>query len=268
LVKTLGSPTELGYYAMALGIVNTLLIAPSAVTMAMFPTLARRFSEGEATRHRLSDSMLRTSLLLAVPLSGGALLFSDHVLVSWVGVQYAPASTVIRVLAAAMTASALSFVLRVVLFAADRPGRDSLISLAGSVGMLAVGIPLWQGWKGIGLAAGYLAMEWVLIIARTFAARPVIGRPAYGRALLRILLATALPAGLVTVLVDWPFAAQVGVYVIGVMGLSWALKAWPLELRSFAEAAVNGSRLLPGHVSSGFRALVVSRGDVPDRRGP
>lgn len=79
LMKVFSSPEALGFYSMAFGVVSIFLVIPNSFTMALFPTVAVKLTEGESARRELVEWVTRLNLVCALPIVGGLLLFPDAI---------------------------------------------------------------------------------------------------------------------------------------------------------------------------------------------
>jgi len=229
LVKAFRSPEELGYFSIAFGIVNVLLVVPMSLTMALFPTLAAGLVEGPTTRRRLADLVARLTLVTALPLAVALLLFGDAVLALWMGARYLPASQTLSLLAIALPLSALSFMFRLFLFAANRFKLETILDVAALAVLAVCGVPLAQA-RGITAVAWLLvALEAVLVLAKLLATRDWLGRPPIARTTLHCLLAVAIPTAIVVLLERWNWYERGVLLALGisVSFIALGVVPWP-----------------------------------------
>jgi O-antigen/teichoic acid export membrane protein len=242
LMRTLATPEQLGYYAMGYGIVTLLLVVPTSLTMALFPTFAQRFNDGEEARLTIYELVARLNLLIVLPLCVGLLSFPAQILAVWIGVLNETAALNLRILGVAVTASTLNFMYRLFFFALDRPAREAVINLVGIVLIVALGVPLHAAYGGPGIAAAYVAVEVSLAVARALALRPWLGLPGFGPALLRTGVAALLPAALLQAH-GMPIVLRVGAYLILVLLLTVLLRLVPEEFVQLAKGVLRGQKL-------------------------
>jgi len=229
LVKAFRSPEELGFFSIAFGIVNVLLVLPISLTTALFPTLATGLVEGPTTRRRLADLVARLTLVTALPLAVALFLFADAILALWMGVRYLQASDTLRVLAIVLPLSAMSFMFRLFLFAANRFKLETLLDVGALALLAGCGIPLVQS-RGITAVAWLLvALEAVMVLVKLIATREWLGRPPIVRSALHCLLAVAVPTVVVVLAERWRWYERGILLAAGIVVSFFALRVvpWP-----------------------------------------
>jgi len=230
VAKLVTAPEQLGYYAMAFGIVSVLLVIPTSVTMALFPTLAARLAEGEEARRALMSGVLRLNLCCALPLAAVLVLFPDGVLAAWMGAQYLAASRALRIMAPLVVLSSMSFMYRLFLFASNRCRLETLLDVAAIVAVVGVGAPVCRSHGIAGLGLVFLLTEAAVVAAKAVATRRWLGLPSLRGVLGPALVAVLIPSVLVSLGHGPGVSVRLPVLVAGIAVLLVVLRVVPLEL--------------------------------------
>jgi O-antigen/teichoic acid export membrane protein len=186
------SVQELGYYSIALGVISILIVVPTSLLIALFPTLSRMLAQGRMVELYYQVAWL--NLVTLLPLAVGLALFADQVIFGWVGPIYTPAIIILRVLSVSMIASALSFMYRLFLFAMNKPWLETFVDALGILLILGLGIPIAHVYGGLGVALLFMVVEILLTVIKIIMTRHWLGWPPYFQLMLRALLATVIPA--------------------------------------------------------------------------
>lgn len=242
LMRTLATPEELGYFAMGFGIVSILLVVPTSLTMALFPTFAQRFNEGADARKRLYELVARLNLLMILPIFVLLLIFPRQILAVWIGVLNETAVLNLRILAFSLTASTFNFMYRLFFFALDQPAYEAAIDMVGILLTVAVGVPLNAEYGGAGVAIAYVSVEMTLAIAKALLLHRWLGPPRFGTSLLRAAFAAMLPA-VVLFTHSVPILLRAGAYGLGLLVLMFLLKLVPEEFVDLARAMMPGKKM-------------------------
>jgi len=233
LVGACGTPIELGYYAMAFGITNVLLVIPTSFVMALFPVMARTTSAESGTRRTLFEWVARLSLASSLPIAVGLALFASPVLVLWMGVQYTPATLHLRLLAAYVAFGAATFMYRLFFFVAEMYRTEIVISSISILTVAVVGVPVYRHYRGAGMAAVVIGVEALAMLVKWASLRKWLGDPPCLSLLARSSLAVLLPSALVFVLADHSrLAVRSAVYAGGCAMLMVLFRILPSRLPS------------------------------------
>lgn len=238
LVKVSASPVELGYYAMAFGIVNVVLVVPTSLTMALFPTLAVSLGESAERRRNLHRWAAAINLFVALPITAFLLLFSKEVLVLWMGLPYLPAAVILRVLAPVVTLTALTFMYRLFLFADHRYRSETFVNLAAIAVVAAAGMPLCRAHGPVAVAVLLVAVEASILATKLLVTRRWLGRPSLLSAALPSLVAVALPALAVVATTGLRFRYQAAIFLTGSALLTALVQRLPGSLYRTKQALV------------------------------
>jgi O-antigen/teichoic acid export membrane protein len=230
LAKLALAPEDLGYYAMAFGIVSVLVVIPTSITMALFPMLAVRLSEGEAGRRQLTTLVLRLNLCTALPLAAVLIVFPREVLAVWMGPQYLASASVLRVMAVAVALSAVSFMYRLFLFAADRYRFEALLDIGAILVVLGAGPPLCRHYGTVGAGLTLVATETLVVLCKVAATRRWLGHPPLLGTLAPVFAAAAIPSLMVSLLDGVSASARLLLLVGGIVGLLVPLCVLPSGL--------------------------------------
>jgi len=230
LMKAFSTPEELGYYAMAFGIVSVLLVIPTSLTMALFPTLAARLDQGEETRRELLDWNFRLNLTFALPLAALLFLFPDALLGAWMGVKYAPASLTLRILSVVLVLSTLSFMYRLFFFASNRYRWETALNLIGVSIMIVLGVPICRAYGGVGVAALLVTTECLIVFGKVLGTRRWLGSPPILGVFVPGVLAVAIPGCAAWLADGLRWSLRAGILAVGAGVLLVVFKVVPIEL--------------------------------------
>jgi O-antigen/teichoic acid export membrane protein len=98
MLAQMHGPAELGQYAVALGIVETLIFLPMAILAAMSPLLAKLRAADPAQFRRELLNLYRWAVLLFVPVGIVLAIFSAPIVNLLYGASYAPAAPLLSLL--------------------------------------------------------------------------------------------------------------------------------------------------------------------------
>jgi O-antigen/teichoic acid export membrane protein len=242
LMRTLAAPEELGYFAMGFGIVSLVLVIPTSLTMALFPTFAQRFNESKQARSQLYERVARFNLLIALPICIGLLVFPLQILVIWIGVLNETAALNLRILAVSLPVTALNFMYRLFLFALDEPIYEAGLNVAGITVTIVLGYIMYQSYGGPGVALTYVIVEIGIVLAKALLVRQWLGSPRFGLVLLRALAAYTLPTFLL-VERNLPLLVRVCAYSMVVLLLIFVLKLIPEEIVRLVKGVLSRKKL-------------------------
>lgn len=82
---------EIGYYAAIQKIIFTLYVLPTLIASAAFPAMARLTDDRQAFQ-AFFEKMLKSSLMIALPLTVGGVLTAPRVIALFYGAEYLPAT--------------------------------------------------------------------------------------------------------------------------------------------------------------------------------
>lgn len=123
---TLASVT---YYSAPLEAINRLSIFPASIATALFPDFSR---QSTSSRQSLAPIMARATkylLLLLVPLTALGIIFTEDLLVLWLGPDFAQAVTSSRLLLACFLFSAIGYVPLMVVYGQGRPRWKAILDV-------------------------------------------------------------------------------------------------------------------------------------------
>lgn len=230
MIKTFSSAQELGFYSIAFGIINVLLVIPTSFMIALFPTLAAGFNEGEQERNKLLDWTTRMNLVFALPIATVLFLFPDGILMVWVGAKYLTASLILRILATALAFSSLSFMYRIFIFASNRYKIETLLNICAIIATISLGVPLCKKYGGIGIAGLFVAIEGLIVISKILSTRRWLGSSPLLRIIFPGLLAVIIPAIIVELAGNMRLSMRAFTFVSGAMILMLVFRVFPHNL--------------------------------------
>ncbi len=214
VAQTVTTSEELGYFAVALGVIQICLIVPMSLTNALFPALAAT-QNGEKLRE-LYRMMLRLTLIMTLPLGVITFTFAEPLLATWAGGRYVQAALILRILAIGMIASSFNYLYRIFLFAQNHPGIESLIDLFGLAAFVVIGGGFGSVYGSLGLAAVFTSLEIVLLVVKFIATWRWLGLPPDLAANGRAVAAVILPAVVVTL----PFSTSIRLLLYSVFSIA------------------------------------------------
>lgn len=177
VAQSVTTPTELGLYAVALGLVNILLVVPMGLTNALFPALAALVGADET--RRLVRMMVYLTLAIVLPLGFIAYFFADRLIGAWFGPQYSGAVVAVRILSIGMIATAFNYLGRILLFAKNRPWIETAIDMCGAAAVIGGAWAAGSRYGSSGIAAAYAIVEiGVLVVKALLLLRVIGGLPA------------------------------------------------------------------------------------------
>jgi O-antigen/teichoic acid export membrane protein len=239
IVLSLLRPDEdVGIYGLAYRFVEAALPLGIFVVAAAFPVLARRHGVDEERRRNQVQRTSDLLLVLALPITVGAVVLAPDLVRVFGGAEYADATTPLRLLALSLPFTFTAMLLSYVLIAEDLQRTLVPIVLIGLTANLALNIALVPTWSYTASAAITLATEaggmaLMLVVARRRLGRTAAFRPATG-----ILLAAAAMFG-----VAWLLAGVNALLAVVVSGALYAALVLALrvvtadELRALARRA-------------------------------
>jgi O-antigen/teichoic acid export membrane protein len=198
---------EVGYFAAAVTLVAPLFFLPRALSLALFPAMARAHGAGDADAvRRHADVFTRALLALLAPLFALGILLAPEVVVLFGGAPFADGAPVLRLLlvatfvgsiqVAAVNALSSGNGLRITVYAAVGGAVLGLMALvplgrwlgAAGVGiayLVAVGIttavPLGVVWRRYRLTWAGPTVRSLAVVAAALAAAPVVADAGGGR---------------------------------------------------------------------------------------
>jgi O-antigen/teichoic acid export membrane protein len=231
LIGALVSVQAVAIYAVPWEAITKLWIVPGALTMVLFPTLARAAASDPAQLVALHNAAVRLLVVGIAPVCAAACLLAPWLLALAGGQMYRSASAdVLRVLAVGVCANAIAMIPFTLLQAAGRARTTALLHLIEIVPFL---LGLWAGvhWYGVVGAAAVWSVRAVLDAllmlaqAQRVAALPASTIAAFVASLVLVMLAAALSAWVTLTL---PAAlALTGACAAAALGTIWLRRAGP-----------------------------------------
>jgi O-antigen/teichoic acid export membrane protein len=243
LLAVLRSPEEVGFYGAAYKFIELSEIVVAAVTMSMFPPLARFVATGDERARGLVQNAFDVLLAASAAVALFMLAFAEEIIVVTAGEEFAEGAVALQLLAPYALLAYANGMLWRVLIAVQRD--RALLAVAVSVLVLNVGlnlvlIPVY-GFKAaavISVASEFFVTVIIATVARGHGLLPNLGfAPA-------VLLAVAAAA---TVILLLP-APTVIVAIVAAAVYSAVVVAMPGTVRSFVrgELMPATSRLVRG----------------------
>lgn len=195
VAQSVTTPTQLGLYAVAIGLVNILLIVPMALTNALFPALAALVRADET--RLLFRTMVRLTLATVIPLAVVSYAFGERLLASWFGAQYLPAAPALHILSIGMIATGFNYLGRILLLTQNRPWLEMWIDLGAAAVVIAGAWPAGARYGSLGIATVYTVVEVVVLVVKScFLFRAIGGVPQWRQLRSGLVAATLALAAL------------------------------------------------------------------------
>ena len=98
LLKYLKGDELMGYYGAALKLITIMSLIPSAFTQVMYPIFSELFAAGNAKLRSMLEISVRYLLIVSVPLSIGAILIADKLIVTVYSESFRPSIVTFQIL--------------------------------------------------------------------------------------------------------------------------------------------------------------------------
>lgn len=153
LVIGLAGAYEAGLYTAAYKIIDVAQIVPALIVVPMLPILIDALSQGDAAIRRLSQSVIRVTLLVAIGAGLCIAIFSPVVIDLVYGHAYVEAVRVLEVLGMAFVGITMGYVGSTICFATNRVKRQ--IPYVAGIGLLSLCFQPWAiaNWGALGSAS-------------------------------------------------------------------------------------------------------------------
>jgi len=236
IIQAAAPAQELGYYSVAFAAVSVLLIVPQSLLIALFPNWTSASSREE--RAKLYKLVAWLNIVILLPLAVAMILFAEEFMTILFGVRYKPAVIILRILAAASIVSAISVMYRLILFAMNKPWRETLIDGWGILLTLAIGFLVAQRNGGPGLAVVYFIVELTVVFIKVAATWKLLGPPTYLRLLFLCGISVLIPALVVSSFVEG-LLLRLTIYSLGTVSLLLIFRVIPPEQVNSAARLIN-----------------------------
>ncbi len=181
ILSSLVPAPEVGLYMVAKKLVRASFLLTFSVVTALFPDISQAFQRSDRRFEGLFKVLWRRTFWASSGLAGLVFLLAEWVVFLTYGPQYAPAATLMQILAWILVPLSLSFLLSRFLIIGDQQNKD-LTALAIAVMVLAIsGITGALGWGAYGMAvANLLSISLLAVIhfglAQKFLFKPYAAR--------------------------------------------------------------------------------------------
>ncbi len=144
IIKALRSPSEVGFYSIAIGLpAITLRLLPAAIGNSVTPMVAQRYGAGDFDAiRRIYLGVLRIITLIVLPLALGGCLLSAEIIRTLYGAAYLPATDPMRIAFLGSAPIAVLGVLSAVLYGLGAPGTSLKVGIALTPVSIALNILL------------------------------------------------------------------------------------------------------------------------------
>ena len=166
LLALLGSSKDVGLYGAAFKYVELSFIPISAISISIFPVLARSFAEDEGSRvPQLLQWSIDIMLLASVPVCAFAIAYSGGLIELVGGADFAPAAPALQVLGFLIVAVFVSSAFERALIAGNRErllGALNGVILAVNIVLNVIFIPVY-GYMAVAVVSLATTVVWILL---------------------------------------------------------------------------------------------------------
>jgi O-antigen/teichoic acid export membrane protein len=157
VVGRFAAADEVAYVVAAVTLVGPLYFLPRALSMALFPTMARAHGAGDVdAMRRHVDVFTRALLVLLAPLFAAGILLAPEVLTLFGGSPYAAGAGLLQVLLLATYVVVIQVAAVNYLSGGDGVRIPVYSSVAGALVGLALVVPFGSQWGAAGVGVAYL----------------------------------------------------------------------------------------------------------------
>jgi len=235
LLSMMATSAEVGQYGAATQLIATMGFLPSAVSAAVFPTLARNFLDDRERMVAVAERSLRILIMLSLPMAAGLALTARSLVSALYGNGYGPTAVVLEILAVTLVPVYIATLLGTVMVTNDRQNAWTWMTAGLAVANIGLNLILIPSFHRVGQHGGYAAATAVLITdLATAVGVLVLASPAIRGAVarcgpdgLRSLLATLGMAALVWPVRDQMFLIPVAVGAAAYVCLGGVLRVVP-----------------------------------------
>lgn len=160
LAEAFATPTEVGYFTAAVTLVTPMYFLPRALSVALFPTMARAHGAGDvAAVRRHADLSTRALFVVLAPVFAAGILLAPEVLLLYGGSTLVAGSGVLQFMLAATFLAVCAVAAVNTLSSGDgwQVRTPVLSAVAGALTGLAVVALLGRPLGALGVGIGYLA---------------------------------------------------------------------------------------------------------------
>jgi O-antigen/teichoic acid export membrane protein len=252
LLSLLAPADQLGWYGAPTKLTATLMFVPTIIWAVWLPRLSSAHRDSPDELRQTARTPLELSLVLAIPVSVGALLVAAPIIATLYGKAFGPSSTVFAVLALTVLPVYLNTGFGYILIASKRQVAWTLVMGGAAIANVALNLVLIPGFQN-SIHSGALGAAWALVITECLI---VVA----GLAMTRRLLSTEMLSRL------WKTVAATGLMAIAVVasGHTTLIVQVALGITVFAAVAV-GLRLLKGAEVTSLRIAAVQALPAPFR---
>jgi len=189
-----------GYYSVALMIINPLNIISDAVANASLPVLSQTWLQDKNQFHSTAKQSFRYLISLALPMSIGLLLLAEASVHLIFGAEYLPGVSVLMILALSLIPDYINTLLSTTLIAQDQEKTTLNATIFGAIIAVIACAVLIPKWGADGAALAWLLAEITVFIYQFIALKAVFWQAYYAKISLQVLLATLFMAVIVVLM--------------------------------------------------------------------
>lgn len=218
LLQPIRGSESVGFYSTAYKFIDGLNFIPSFFTIALFPVMSRYAETAGDALQRSYEIGLKVLLLVSIPISVGACLLADQIILLFFGPEFAPSILALRILIWFLPFSYVNSITHYVLIAVNQQRFLTLAFLIGAGFNILGNLFAISIWGLAGAAVMTVASEIVLLVPFLYGIHKHVGAFPGLRLSVRPLLAAAAMGLTLYLLRTWSMFALVplGALVYGV----------------------------------------------------
>ncbi|MDO8598540.1 MAG: flippase [bacterium] len=213
LLSLLASGLAVGYYSTPFKIAFAFQFIPLALIGALYPAMSEAAVRDRPRLGEMFTASVRALLLIAMPIAFGIAVLAYRILVTIYGIDFAPSTVPLIILAAAVPLTFVNFPAGYLLNAIDRQSTNTVLVAIATAANITANLLFIPRWGATGAAAAALSATALLTIMNVaivhhtvrFSAHTIVD--AFLRTLAAclvmstvVLLAASLPLGIVVTL--------------------------------------------------------------------
>lgn len=229
VLSVMMSVEEVGYYSIAMRLVNMFLLVVQNYRLAIQPTAARTFEVSLDSLRKFCIKSLKYVLMLTIPATIGMMILAPRVLVLFFTEKFLVSSPLLRILVWTLPINGLSFVFTSILIASNEQKKNLYVTAVSTILRIALAFLLipFFGYFGAAFAVilgdlSNFVQKYLFIVKRLFSFRfdEIMKNTAIATAVMAVFLIVFHKLNLFLIV---GFAIMVFFLVLFVLG-EWTLK--------------------------------------------
>ena len=149
-----GDNSEIGWYSAAMRLIELVGVLPALIVSALFPIVSSLYKESLDSLKNVFKTSFRYLLAIALPITVGTLLLSEHLTYTIYGEEYVKTIPALKILSLAIIFIFVNYILMNILVAVDRQKTNAI--MAGTCVFVNIAMNMWliphYGYLGAGTA--------------------------------------------------------------------------------------------------------------------